>query len=125
VTHRVQLRWQDVDGLGHVGHGAVLAYLEEGRDAFLGRCGIGRRDYVVGRCEVVYRREILLERREVGAGCTVGRVGRSSLSTREQLVGDGGEVLVEAAFDLVLWDPEARAPRAVTADERSALEAAA
>jgi acyl-CoA thioester hydrolase len=125
VTHRVQLRWQDVDGLGHVGHGTVLAYLEEGRDAFLARCGIGRRDYVVGRCEVVYRHEILLDRREVGAGCAVERVGRSSLTTRERLLGDGGEVLVEAAFDLVLWDPDRRAPRPLTTHERSALETAA
>ena len=35
--HRVQMRWRDLDGLGHVNHTVVLTYLEEGRDAFLER----------------------------------------------------------------------------------------
>ena len=33
--HAVQMRWRDLDGLGHVNHTVVLTYLEEGRDAFL------------------------------------------------------------------------------------------
>ena len=33
--HRVQMRWRDLDGLGHVNHVVALTYLEEGRDAFL------------------------------------------------------------------------------------------
>lgn len=37
--HHVQVRWQDLDGLGHVNHAVVLTYLEEGRDAFLEACG--------------------------------------------------------------------------------------
>jgi acyl-CoA thioesterase FadM len=121
VTHRVQLRWEDIDGLGHVRHGAVLAFLEEGRDAFLESCGIGRRDYVVGHAEITYRREILLEQREVAARCEVTRLGRSSVSTREHLLDDAGEVLVEAAFGLVLWDAGSRASRPITPGERLAL----
>ena len=35
--HRVQMRWRDLDGLGHVNHTVVLTYLEEGRDVFLER----------------------------------------------------------------------------------------
>ena len=42
TTHEVQMRWQDLDELGHVNHNVVLTYLEEGRDAFLGARGIGR-----------------------------------------------------------------------------------
>ena len=30
--HRVQMRWRDLDALGHVNHPVVLTYLEEGRD---------------------------------------------------------------------------------------------
>ncbi len=52
IEHRVQMRWQDLDGLGHVNHAVVLTYLEEGRDAFLLEHGIRRDNYVVGRCTV-------------------------------------------------------------------------
>ena len=46
------MRWRDLDALGHVNHAVVLTYLEEGRDAFLADHGIGRDEYVVGRCSV-------------------------------------------------------------------------
>ena len=52
--HRVQMRWRDLDALGHVNHPVVLTYLEEGRDAFLKEHGIGREEYVVGRCSVIF-----------------------------------------------------------------------
>ena len=53
--HEVQMRWRDLDALGHVNHPVVLTYLEEGRDAFLADRGISRDEYVVGRCTVSYR----------------------------------------------------------------------
>ena len=56
--HRVQMRWRDLDGLGHVNHTVVLTYLEEGRDAFLADRGIRRDEYVVGRCSVTFDGEI-------------------------------------------------------------------
>jgi acyl-CoA thioester hydrolase len=121
---RVPLRWSDVDALGHVGHGAVLGCLEEGRDAFLGRCGIDRREYVIGRCSVTYHREILLAHRHVDADCAVARLGRSSLTTQERLLDEAGEVLVEATFGLVLWDPDRHAARPISPGERTALAGA-
>lgn len=120
-THRVQLRWQDIDGLGHVGHPAALILLEEGRDAFLKACGIGRDEYVVGRCEVTYHGEIALSQGHVDASCAVVRAGRSSITTREALLGVDGDVLVEATFGIVLWDPAQRVSRAITDGERRLL----
>ena len=54
-AHEVQMRWRDLDALGHVNHPVVLTYLEEGRDAFLAERGISRDEYVVGRCTVCFR----------------------------------------------------------------------
>jgi acyl-CoA thioester hydrolase len=121
VEHRVPVRWQDIDGLGHVHHAAVLFLLEEGRDVFLASCGIRRDGYVIGRAEINYVREIRLEQGQVGTRCEVTRLGRSSLTTREQLLDDDGEAFVEATFGLVLWDPQRRASRPITPDERTAL----
>jgi len=121
--HRVQTRWRDLDGLGHVGHSVALVYLEEGRDAFLADHGISRRDYVVGRCEVTFRREVEAGIGEVVAGCEAAKVGRSSLVTRERICDADGEVLIEAEFGLVLWDADRRESRPLTEAERASLTA--
>ena len=122
MTHRVQMRWQDLDGLGHVNHTVVLTYLEEGRDAWLATHGIPREQYVVGRCNVNFRREIDPDWREVTVQCGLRELGRSSLVTTERILDDAGEVVVEAEFGLVLWDPEQRGSRPISDEERASLE---
>lgn len=120
--HRVQMRWRDLDGLGHVNHTVVLTYLEEGRDAFLRRHGIRRDEYVVGRCSVNFLREIDGDYKTVTVQCGVRELGRSSLTTSERIVDDDGEVVVDAEFGLVLWDPEQRGTRPISDKERASLE---
>ena len=119
--HRVQVRWRDLDGLGHVNNNVVLTYLEEGRDAFLERRGIGRVEYVVGRCAIEFLAEIEPEQKWVTAECSVSELGRSSITTSERLLDDAGAVLVEATVGIVLWDSERRGPRPITDEERAAL----
>jgi acyl-CoA thioester hydrolase len=120
--HRVQMRWRDLDGLGHVNHTVVLTYLEEGRDAWLAERGIRREEYVVGRCTVNFRREIDPDWRSVTVQTDVRELGRSSLVTSERILDDSGEVVVEAEFGLVLWDPEQRGSRPISDKERASLE---
>ncbi len=123
--HRVQMRWRDLDGLGHVNHTVVLTYLEEGRDAFLARHGIGRDEYVVGRCSVDFNGEIDPADEAVTVHCEVRDVGRKSLTTSERILDRGGEAVVEASFALVLWDPAQRTTRTLTDAERASLGAGA
>lgn len=119
--HSVQMRWRDLDGLGHVNHTVVLTYLEEGRDAFLKEHGIRRDEYVVGRCSVRFRDEIDPAFETVTVECAVRELGRSSVTTVERILDHAGEVLVEAEFGLVLWDPAQRASRPITDQERASL----
>jgi acyl-CoA thioester hydrolase len=119
--HRVQMRWRDLDGLGHVNHVVALTYLEEGRDAFLKDRGIRRDEYVVGRCQVNWRDEIDPSLGTVTVHCDVRELGRSSVTTSERIVDDSGRVVVEAEFALVLWDPERRSSRPISDEERAAL----
>ena len=116
------MRWRDLDALGHVNHPVVLTYLEEGRDAFLAGCGIAREEYVVGRCAVSFEAEIDPALGFVTVECEAAELGTSSVKTRERIVGSRGETLVSAEFGIVLWDPERRTPRPITAAERAALE---
>jgi acyl-CoA thioester hydrolase len=120
--HRVQMRWRDLDALGHVNHPVVLTYLEEGRDAFLKEHGIGREEYVVGRCSVSFDGELDLSLESVTVECVVRKLGRTSLTTAERIVDDEGDVKVEGEFGLVLWDPDTRAPRPISDSERQSLE---
>ena len=118
----VPLRWRDLDGLGHVNHTVVLTYLEEGRDAWLAEHGIRRDEYVVGRCNVNFRREIDPAWKTVTVQTQVRELGRSSLVTSECILDDAGEVVVDAEFGLVLWDPEQRGSRPISDQERASLE---
>jgi acyl-CoA thioester hydrolase len=120
-AHRVQTRWGDLDALGHVGHTAVFLYLEAGRDAFLREHGIERDEYVVGRCQVTFAREIAAELQEVTVECAARELGGSSITTGERILGAGGETLVEAEFGIVLWNAAERGPRPITDDERASL----
>jgi acyl-CoA thioesterase FadM len=120
-VREVPVRWVDLDALGHVGHTAVLALLEEGRDAWLGSLGIMREGYVIGRCTITFHHEIGREVAAVRVSCSAAEVRRSSLTTAERLCDEEGRLLVDAAFDLVLWDPERRRSRPITEDERRAL----
>jgi acyl-CoA thioester hydrolase len=119
--HRVQMRWRDLDALGHVNHPVVLTYLEEGRDAFLKRHGIAREEYVVGRCSVSFRDEIDPAQEAVTVQCEVRELGRSSVTTSERILDGAGQTLVEAEFGLVLWDPARRGSRPITDEERASL----
>jgi acyl-CoA thioester hydrolase len=119
--HPVQVRWQDLDALGHVNHVAALTYLEEGRDAWLKAHGIARDEYVVGRCSIDYRAEIDPSHTAVTVECDLLELGRSSFTTTERILDGDGRVVVEARFGLVLWDGERRGSRPITDDERARL----
>jgi acyl-CoA thioester hydrolase len=121
--HRVQMRWRDLDGLGHVNHTVVLTYLEEGRDAYLAERGIRRDEYVVGRCSVSFNGEIDPVFGAVTVQCSVRELGRSSVITSERILDHSGNIVVEAEFALVMWDPEQRGSRRITQEERASLTA--
>lgn len=61
----IQVRWRDVDALGHVNNAAIVTYLETARtELWRERFGGGSRiPFVVARVEVAYRRQITLDDR--------------------------------------------------------------
>ena len=118
---QVQMRWGDIDALGHVNHALAFTYFEEARDAFLAERGISRDSYVVGRCEVWWKRELTPGHPAVTVETSVSELGTSSMTTLERIFDADGNVAVEGEFGLVLWDPEARVARPITNTERQAL----
>ncbi|HEY5355571.1 MAG TPA: thioesterase family protein [Streptosporangiaceae bacterium] len=122
--HEVNVRWRDVDALGHVNHAVFLTYLEEGRDAFFVHTFGGEPDYVVARVEVDLRAEVRYPERRVTVRLGVERLGTTSLTTRETILTPGGEVAAEARVVTVRWDRKARKPVPFSETERARLTAA-
>ena len=121
----IEIRWRDLDTFGHVNHVVFLTYLEEVRDEWLGGA-LGEKDsvwsFVVARVAIDYRRELTLTDDVVVARCGLGRIGTSSITTRESVATRGGELAAEAEAVLVARDPETARSRPLTADERAGFE---
>ena len=115
--HPVSVRWRDTDALGHVNNAVYLTYLEEARDAFYLRV-LGDPIYVVVRLEVDFRAEVRHDDRRVHVEVAVERMGTTSLTTRETIIGPAGEVVAQARVVSVRWNPAQRKAVAFSDDER-------
>jgi acyl-CoA thioester hydrolase len=120
---RIQTRWPDFDGLGHLNHTAYHVFLDEARDDVLRRT-VG--DFtawpnVVAHTSLDYRSEVAVGTREVIVESEITAVGRSSVRFRQRLVRPDGTVAAEGETVLVAWDRASRRPRAIGEAERAAL----
>ncbi len=123
----IEIRWRDLDVYGHVNHVVFLTYLEEARDEWLGLVlGDPTRvwSYVVARIEIDYRRELTLADDIAVARCSLGRIGTSSIGTRELLRTRAGEIAAEAQAVLVARDEATGRSRPLSDDERASFERA-
>jgi acyl-CoA thioester hydrolase len=123
--HPVDVRWRDVDALGHVNHAVFLTYLEEGRDAFFSQTLGGDPIYVVVRLEIDLRAEVRYAQRRVTVRIEVERLGTTSLTTRETILTPSQEVAAQARVVTVHWDPGQRKPIPFSEAERSQLASSA
>jgi acyl-CoA thioester hydrolase len=120
----LRIRWRDLDPLGHVNTAVYLTYLEEARDHWLATtlgADFAPENYVVVRVELNFRAEIRRATEVIGS-CRPVAVGRTSITTREELRrSSDGQLLAEATVVIALWNSVTRTSRAVTDEERAAL----
>jgi acyl-CoA thioester hydrolase len=121
LEHSVDVRWRDVDALGHVNHAVFLTYLEEGRDAFYAWLLGADPSYVVVRLEVDLRAEVRYPDRQVRVRIEAERLGTTSLTTWETITTPSGEVAAQARVVTVRWDAGLRKPVPFTGAERARL----
>ena len=124
---RIEVRWRDVDALRHVNNAVYATYLEECRDGWLERA-LGEHgamwDYVLARVAIDFRREIGLEEEAVVGRVSLARVGRSSITLREEIRKLDGTLAAEAESVIVARDRETGRSRPLTDAERRKLEQA-
>jgi len=104
---RVEIRWRDLDGFGHVNNAVFLTYLEEARDEFY--TGLLSHDtvnqMVLRHTSVDFRRSLVQSDDLVDVELVVIRVGSSSVVTRETITsGATGQVAAVAESVMVHCD---------------------
>jgi acyl-CoA thioester hydrolase len=123
ISIEVELRWRDLDFLGHLNQAVYHELLEEGRGALFEQLGAldGGFFFVLARVELDHRQEIRRDHGPVTVALRVESVGRSSVSVAHEIVRSDGAVAAQGRSVLVAWDRDARRSRPLTGAERSAL----
>jgi acyl-CoA thioester hydrolase len=125
--YRVQLRWQDLDRLGHVNQRVYHDLLAEARLELLSDlarvAGIDDafRSWVVVRVELDHHAEVRKDHGAVEVVARVGRVGTSSLRIDYDIELPDGTIAASASTVLVAWDLVKRRKREITEAERTGL----
>jgi acyl-CoA thioester hydrolase len=123
----VQLRWRDMDMLGHLNQSVYHELLEEGRAALiwelLRRVGTDRAHgaYVLARVDLDYHAEVRKDHGQVEIVVRVTQVGTSSFRLRHEVRLPDGTVAASGETVMVAWDPKTRAKRPLTEGELAAL----
>lgn len=123
IRIEVELRWRDLDFLGHLNQAVYHELLEEGRGALFERLGVMRTGFffVLARVELDHRHEIRRDDGPVTVVLRVEAVGRSSVTVWHEIALRDGTVAAEGRSVLVAWDREARRSRPLTEGERAQL----
>jgi acyl-CoA thioester hydrolase len=108
-----------------VNNAVYLNYLEEARDAWVQKV-LGpvtdTWDFVLARVAIDFRAQLTQDDGEVLVRCSLDQIGRASVRTREQIRKADGTVSAEAESVIVPRDPETGRSRALSDEERAALE---
>jgi len=123
VTHVEQVRFRDLDPMGHVNNAVFLTYLEQPRIAFFEELGvaIGLEDMnmIVARVEIDFRATVRLGQ-EVEVAVRATRFGTKSFDLDYELTVDG-EIVAEARSVQVAYDYGRREPVAIPDEWRQKL----
>jgi acyl-CoA thioester hydrolase len=115
---RIEIRWRDMDGFGHVNNAVYLTYLEEARDElFTGLLGDVVHRMVLRHTAVDFRSGLVQDDDLVDVAVDVVRIGSSSVTTRETIsaLSDGRTAVV--AESVMVHCDEARAAAEAFPDE--------
>ncbi len=120
----LDVRFRDLDPMGHVNNAVYASYFENGRVAFFKRhFGVGgARDFpfILARLEIDYRRPVLMSD-DLVLGIRVAAMGNSSFTFEYRLTANG-EVAAEGRSVQVAFDYEKGAKKPLDPDFRARLE---
>lgn len=107
TTTDVQIRWGDMDAMGHVNNAVYLTYLECGRDAFFAAAApeVDWMQFVLRKVEVAFVSQLTDLDGFARVEVELEGIGTTSIRTRERIIaGSDGRVAVEASAVIVHLD---------------------
>ena len=126
--HAMEVRFRDLDALGHVNNAVYLTYFESARMAFwmqvLGKADLTGMNMILARAEIDFRSPLVFgESVEIGVGCT--SIGRSSFVLEQDMHERASSRLVaQARKVLVHYDYAALRSLPLTDEMRRMLQGA-
>lgn len=125
-VREVEVRFRDLDPMGHAHHSLPLIYWEEARAAYwrevAGRESVETIDYVMGEFRLRFHARIHFPSR-LRAGVRTTRIGGSSFEMEYGLWDREGTLLSSGSSTQVLFDYDAGRSKPVEGDTRRRLEA--
>jgi acyl-CoA thioester hydrolase len=123
-THRVSVRFRDLDAMGHAHHTLPIVYFEEARAAYwrqvAGRPKLEDIDYVLAEVRVQFKQRVLYPGELVVRMGTV-HVGNASFVMHYELVDAEGAVLATGETTQVMYDYATARSMRVPADVRERI----
>jgi acyl-CoA thioester hydrolase len=126
--YRLQTRFVDVDGFGHVNNAVFLSYLENAREALYRRTGfvdqVGDDKFIlVSHQEIEYRAPLQFDGEPVLVEVWVGRIGRSSFDLSYRVSSsDGATVYALAVTGMVVTSRGTGRPVPMDDSHRAVLQ---
>ena len=123
---RIEIRWRDMDGFGHVNNSTYLTYLEEARDEYLTELlGETVHRVVIRRIEIDFVSGLTQDDDFVDVSVQLTGIGTSSVTLDERVVSTtDGRVAATAQTVLVHVDESRTAAAPWPTAARTALTAA-
>ena len=125
AVKRIEIRWRDLDGFGHVNNSTYLTYLEEARDEFFTELlGETVHRVVIRHIEIDFRSGLVHTDDHVDVEVQLEAIGSSSATTRERILSAAdGRVAAESRTVVVHTDAERSTSEPWPDESRRALEA--
>lgn len=122
----VEVRFRDVDLMGHAHHSLPLIYFEEARAAYwreiVGHDEITDIDYILAEATVRYHARIRFPARLI-VEARVTRLGGKSFAMAYELRSDAGDRLASGSTTQVMYDYGAARPKPIPHEVRQRIEA--
>lgn len=123
--HPAEVRFRDLDSMGHAHHSLPLIYFEEARAAYwrevVGRSGPDGIDYILAEANVAFHARILFPQR-VKVLLRVSRIGSSSFEMEYQLRSAEDALLADGRTAQVMYDYAAGRSKPIPAEVRARME---
>ncbi|QKG93369.1 acyl-CoA thioesterase [Halorubrum sp. SS5] len=123
-TVDIEVRFRDIDALGHVNNAVYATYIEQARTRYFRDVldiDISQSSNVLASLSIDFRRPIELPDENVTVTVELADLGRSSATmTHEIRVGDA--VAAEAEATVVALDPETGEPAPIPEEHRTKME---